>query len=196
MATTGSNFVEITTTTLSGSAVTTQPYLKSVGPKEASTIVEGSGGVVVDKLMVDLALTSAPVAGTPGNVPIHYAPYIGNFAKNGALLLSLSSTTAQDVDLTDTTANTPASYVGDTAFSTVNVLVLKNIGATALTIKPGASNASDIPKFTGTSPTLQIPAGSTHVIHSNAGVTVDSTHKVFTITPTSGGTLAISVGGA
>jgi hypothetical protein len=196
MPTTGVNFLEVTATTLSGAAVTTQPYLTKMGPKEASTLVEGSGGTILDVVGVDLSMLAAPTVGTPPGVPIHYGTKIGNFAKNGCVLQTLTTTTAQDVDLTDTTANTPAGNAGDTVFATVNVIVFRNLGATDLTVKPGGSNPSNAPKFTGTSPTLAIPAGSTVIWHSAAGVTIDGTHKVFTITPTSGGSLAICIGGA
>jgi hypothetical protein len=196
MATTGSNLVRVTTTTLKGATVTTAPYLLALGPKEAAQVQQGGGGTVLDRVTVDLSLLAAPAVGTPQQVPVNYGAHIGNFAKNGAILLTLSGTTAQDVDLTDLTANTPAGTVGDTAFATVSVLVFRNLGSAAATVKPGASNPADIPKFTGTTPTLQIPAGGTVIVHANTPVTIDATHKLFTITPAADGTVAISVGGA
>lgn len=195
MATTGSNFVEVTSTVLEGATVTTAPSALALMPGAAETVAQGSGGTVVDKVLVDLALTALPTAGSG----VHIRPggkALGNYAKNGMLLLSTSTTTAVDVDLTDLTLNTPAGYAGDTAFATVNVLVFRVIGTSDMTVKPGGSNPSNAPKFTGTTPTLALPGSSVVVWHSNAGVTIDSTHKVFTITPTAGGVIAISVGGA
>ncbi len=208
MATTGANFVNQSATVLSGSAVTTEPFLVAYGPKESSQIgmstqpVGGSGSLVassatvVDRVTFDPSLTTVPTVGDPHPVPVAYGTYVGAFAKNGSVLLVLTTTTAQSIDLTNTTTNSPQSTAGDTAFATANVLILNNTGAHDLTISPGASNPSRIPQFTGTTPTLTIPAGSFVAIHSAAGYTVDSTHKVFTITPTSGGTLAVTICGA
>lgn len=196
MATTGQNFVEVTTTTLSGATVTTQPFLVALGFKEAAEVEQGGKGVCVDRVVFDLSLPGAPPAGTPHQSPTVYGAYCGGYAKNGEVLLTLSGSTAQSIDLTNTAVNTPASSAGDTAFATVNCLILRNLGLVDLVLSPGASNPSNIPKLGGTSPTLTIPAGSCVVIHSLAGVTIDSTHKVFTITPTSGGSLAVGIGGA
>lgn len=196
MATTGSNFIEVATTTLKGSAVTTAPYIETMGPKEASAIETGSGGSAVDKVEVNLALTAVPTVGTPHLTNDYYGKVLGGYAKNGCILLSLSGTTAQSIDFTDLTVNTPAGTAGDTTFATVSCLVYRNLGTTDLTLAPGASNPANAPKFSGTTPTITIPAGSVFVWHSNAPVTIDSTHKVNTITPTAGGTLAVSVGGS
>jgi hypothetical protein len=210
MATTGQNFVRVTGSTpvLNGSAVATPPYLDAMGPKEAMSASEldqvagGSGAAVasaagvVDRVTFDLSLTALPTVGSPQPVPVAYGSYVGAFAKNGCQLMTLSGTTPESLDLTDLTANTPASYAGDTTFATANVIIFNNVGTHDLVISPGASNPASLPKMTGTSPTFTVAAGSVVAFHSAAGATVDSTHKIITVTPTAGGNLAISVGGA
>ena len=210
MATTGVNFVEVTgsTAVLNGSAVVTPPYLDDFGPKEAMSLSEldqvvgGSGAataskvIVVDKVTFDPSLVAIPNPGSPHVVPVTYGTFVGNFAKNGGVLLTLTGTTAQSVDLTNTTTNTPASYAGDTAFSNVNLIIFNNLGAVDLVVSPGASNPARLPEMTGTSPTITVPAGSFVVVHSTANLAVDSTHKVFTVTPTAGGSMAITVCGS
>jgi hypothetical protein len=193
---TGSNFVEVTATTLNGTAVTTAPYVDTYGPKEAMVTQQGNGGKCVDRVTYDLSLTQIPSAGTPPPVPENYGTIVGAFAKNACALLTLTGTTAITLDLTNVVAATGVVVAGDTSFATANVLILNNLGAVDLTISPGGSNPARIPQLGGTTPTLTIPAGSCIAIHSAAGYAVDSTHKTFTITPTAGGTLAVSVGGA
>jgi hypothetical protein len=194
MATTNSNFVRVTATVLEGAATTAGPTLLAMEPSSAEAIEQGSGGVVLDKVIVDLGLTSIPSAGSGRHVRTS-GKILGNYAKNGAALFVTSGTTGVTLDLTDLTSTTSAS-AGDTAFATVNVLVFRNLGTAVMTIAPGASNPSDAPGFAGTAPTLTIPAGSAVVWHAAAGVTVDATHKTIDITPTAGGSIAIAVGGA
>lgn len=150
----------------------------------------------MDRVTVDLSLTSTPVIGTPPAVPECYGTYIGSFAKNGGVLLSLSGSTPQSINFTNTTANSPASTAGDTVFSNLNVLVIQNLGTTDVVLSPGASNPNRLPTMTGTSPTILLPAGSTQVFHNAAGLAVDSTHNVLTFTPSSGGTISVSAGGS
>ncbi len=196
---TGSNFVQVaggTNGVLSGSAVTTGNFVQALNPNAALNAVNSaaSPGVPLDRVLFDLALTQVPVP--VGTTFSALGKAVGGYAKNGCSLITLTSTTAVDVDLTDLTANGSPKTAGDTGFATVNAIVLNNLGATDLTIKPGGSNPANFPKFTGTTPTLTIPAGSAICLQNAAGATVDSTHKIFTITPTSGGLLAVSIGGA
>jgi hypothetical protein len=148
----------------------------------------------VDKVIVDLGLTTVPAAGSGA----HIRPdglILGAYAKNGNALISLSGTTPVTISLADLTSNTTVS-AGDTVFATGNVIVFRNLTAGAVTIAPGASNPSNFPLFAGTTPTLTVPANSVVVVHSAAGVTIDSTHKTILITPAVTGTFSVSVGGA
>jgi hypothetical protein len=194
MATTNANFVEVTTAVLEGAAVTAAPSVIAMEPGAAEAIEQGSGGVLLDKLIIDLGLISIPTAGSGRHIRPS-GKILGNYAKNGAALFVTSGTTTKILTLADLTSASSAS-AGDTVFATVNALVFRNLGAADMTIAPGAANPSNAPKFTGTTPTLTIPAGSVVAWHSAAGVTIDGTHKTITITPTSGGNLSVCVGGA
>lgn len=210
MATTGVNFVNVTgsTAVLNGTTVSTPPFLDNYGPKEALSVSQptqpkgGSGSLiasdaaVVDRVTFDLSLTSAPITGTPPAVPDCYGIYVGNYAKNGSVLLTLSGSTAQTVDFQLTTTNTPASTSGDTAFATIYSLTLANLGTTDLVISPGSSDPSPMPHMGGTTPTFTLRAGSVHCFQSVAGETITSSACNLTVTPSSGGSLAMSIGGA
>jgi hypothetical protein len=208
MATTGSNFVEVTASTLSGTTVTTAPFLEAMGPKEAVTLSQptqplgGSGSipavsaVCVSKVSIDPSLTAIPAIGTPHVTPENYGVTLGAFALNGCQLMSLSGTTPETLDLTDLTANSPASYAGDTTFAKAYCIIFNNLGAGDVVVTTGATNPAGLPKFNGTSAGLTVPAGSVVVVHSKAAVTVDSTHKLIVCTPAATTTLAITVCGA
>lgn len=209
MATTNQNFVVNTGTAaiLVGSAVTTPPTLAAMGPKEAMAVSQSdqvvggvgaptaSNSVVVDRLTYDPSLTAVPAPGTPPPVPEIYGTTLGAYAKNGAVLLELSGTTAQTVSFENTTTNSPAATQGDTVFAALNVVRIKNLGTAAVTIEPGASNASPLPAFTGTSPTISLPAGSEILFHDNAGATVSNAANL-TITPAASTNVAVSISGA
>lgn len=210
MATTATNFVLVTGSkpVLNGTAVLTPPYLDTFNPKEAmavsqpTQVVGGSGtptaspSVVVDRVMFDPALTSSPVIGTPPPVPEQYGNYVGNYAKNGSVLLVLSGTTPQTVNLQNTTTNSPASSAGDTAFATGNVVIFNNVGTVDLVVSPGASNPSPIPKMGGTSPTITVGAGSIVAYQYANGQTISSSACNITVTPTAGGEMAITIMGS
>lgn len=112
------------------------------------------------------------------------------YAKNGAIRLALTGTTPKTIDLTDLTANAQ-SYAGDTAFAKFALLVLFNDGAAAVTFASGASNGASV----GLSGTLTVAPGDMKVLPWGTAVTVDGTHKTIDITPTSGGSFVLSVGG-
>ena len=200
---TGANFVKVVNTTTSGGGVlngtavvpASTNFVKALNPTAAQAAVNNGPtqtGIAIDKVTVDLSLTAAPTVGTGLGT---FGSFLGGYAKNGAVEIVLTGTTPVDVDLTDLTVGGTQKAAGDTTFSSVSCLVFKNQGA-AVTIKPGGSNPADLPKLGGTSPTLGLKANAVHVISDPAGTTVDSTHKIVTITPTSGGSVLIAVGGA
>lgn len=208
MATTGSNILLVTASTLEGTTYTTQPYISLADPKEAMTQslptqpIGGSGSLVAskaavqDRVVFDHGLTAIPAAGTPLPNPDASGTYIGAFAKNGGILLSLSGTTPQTIDLTDLTANTPAGTIGDTAFSKINSIVFNNSGAGAVVVTTGATTPAGLPAFNATSSGVTAAAGSCFADYSKAGVTVDSTHKLIVVTPAATTTLVVSIGGS
>jgi len=210
MATTGTNFVYVTGSNpvLNGSTVQTPPFLDTYGPKEAMVVsaldqVAGGSGAatnttntVIDRLTYDPSVTVSPSVGTPPQVPEAYGTYLGAYAKNGAVYLALSGTTAQTLDLNLTSTGPPASYVGDTVFATVNVLRVKNLGTAAVTIAPGSSNASPIPELGGTTPTLTLDAGSEVLFHSAAGQTITSSACNVKFTPAATTNICVTISGS
>lgn len=174
MATTGSNFVQLTVAQLVGTTVQAANSVQPFNPDNATEIVRGGNGVLLDKL------SNLGKAG---------------FAKNAGLLLTLTSTTAITIDMTNIATATGVVVAGDTSFAKWNSIELNNLGSVDLTLSPGASNGNAM-LLGGTTPTLTIPAGSSIPLASAAGITVDGTHKTFTITPTSGGSLGITIGGS
>lgn len=210
MATTGTNFVYTTGSNpvLIGSAVTTLPALGAFGPKEAMAVSQvdqvaggvgapaASNSVVVDRLTFDPSLTVIPYPGTPYPVPENYGTNLGNYAKNGCVLLELSGTTAQTINLTNTTTNSPAATAGDTVFATGYAIRVKNLGTAAVSISPGSSDPSPIPAMTGTSPTYTLPAGSDVLFTNAAGATITSSYCNITFTPAATTNIAVTIGGA
>ena len=180
MATTGANLVQYTNAGLHGATVGAAAALGTMHPTAAKQLTLAGSVTRLDVAHVDLANTAA-VTGQ-----------IGNFAKNGGSYTTLSGTTPVTLSLADLTSNSTSS-TGDTAFATWNVIVLK-VGSADVTFAPGASNPLTI--MSGTSPTITLFANSTYVFHNPAGGTVDSTHKTILITPTSGGSISLAVGGA
>lgn len=190
MATTGVDFVlqSKVATQVKGATTKAAPYAIAVDPYNARTIagrVPGGAGT---------GLVGPTGLANNGDFLIDGFAFQG-FAKNGGYHKTTSGTTSVTIDLTDLTSGATSSD-GDTTFATVNKITLYNCGAADMTIAPGGSNPSNIPKFTGTTPTIALPAGSQVTIVSGAGVTVDSTHKTILVTPTSGGDLMVAVGGA
>lgn len=139
----------------------------------ARNIVANAAGVIVDTVTIDMSAD--------------------NYAKHGGVYLTLSGTTPVTIDLTALGSNTV--YAGDTSFATWNQIVFYNNGAQDLTVAPAGSNGARL-QLNGTSPTITVAAGSYVTLQSVAGLAVDSTHKGITVTPTSGGTIAICVAGA
>jgi hypothetical protein len=205
VATTGSNFIQVNGSTglLVGSTVTTPPFVAAMNPVGAMNEINVAvtPAIPLDRFMVDLAMTSIPPPNGTSILPI--GQFAGAYALNGCGYMTLATTVAGNIDLTDLTLAADARYktAGDTTFAKIGCLVLFNFSATALVLSPGASNPASFPVFTGTTPTLSIPAAVTGVpgvlvMRSPTLVTVDSTHKILTVTPTAGGTLSFAVGGA
>lgn len=207
MATTGVNFVEIVSAAnaiLSGSAVIATPFVAGLNPVQALECINATpsnpaitpeNAVPLDKAIFDLSLTSIPPA--VGTVFPTFGKYVGGFAKNGCALIVLSGTTAVTIDLTNLAAFTGVtSQAGDTSLSNIGAVVFNNLGTVDLTIAPGGSNPARFPTFTGTTPTLDCPAGGLVCVYAQTQLAVDSTHKTITITPTSGGVLAFAYGGS
>jgi len=117
------------------------------------------------------------------------------YAKNAGVYLSLTGTTAITVSLLALAAATGVTVAGDTSFATVNQLVFLNTGAVDLVVSPGASNGFGV-QLGCTSPTLTVAAGSSVTIQSVAGLATSSGAKNITVTPTSGGSMGLCVGGA
>ena len=207
----GVNFVVVTgaanSALLFGTAVTNTPFLAAVQPTAALDMLNATpvnpalpayNGICVDKVGVDLSLTGIPVAGASTPNPTAFGNYIGNFAKNGSILLGLNGTNAVTIDLTNTnsTANT-ISFAGDLTFANANVIVFNNMGNNAVTVAPGAANAANLPKFTGTTPTISVPAGSIMVVHqAGNGAAVTAAAKNILITPAASGNFAVAIGGS
>jgi hypothetical protein len=174
MATTGVNIVKYLVASLIGTTVKAINALSTMNPLNAKQL-ELSGQLTrLDVVSIDLSASS--------------------YAKNGGCSLALTGTTAVDLNLQDLTSNTDFS-AGDTTYSTANQFIFKNNGAADVTIKTGAANGFNF-GLAGTTPTLTVPANSSVTIQSAAGLTVDSTHKIITVTPTSGGSFSMCVGGA
>lgn len=205
MATTGSNFIQVNGSTglLVGSTVTTPPFVAAMNPVGAMNEINvaTTPAIALDRFMVDLAMTTVPPPNGTSILPI--GQFAGGYALNGCGYMTLATTVTGDIDLTDLTLAADARYktAGDTTFAKIGCLVLMNWSATVLTVKPGASNPASFPVFAGTTPTITIAAAvagvpGVMVFRSPTLVTVDSTHKILTVTPTAGGTLSFAVGGA
>lgn len=178
---TGVNFVLIpTATVLEGSATVAGPSILALASDQANEVVAGGGGTMIDKD------STSGVGGLAG----------AGFAKNNAISLTLTGTTAITFSLIALAAATGLVIgPGDTVFAAWSRLRFKNIGTTDLKISPGASNGNAL-GLGGTSPTITVPAGSSHELNNAAGNTVDSSHTNVTVTPTSGGSLVVSIGGS
>lgn len=175
MATTNVGFITKKNATLTGSTVGAAGDVAPMDGVCATQIGTEGYGTRLDKQSFDLA--------TAG------------YAKNAGVLLTLTGTTAITINAAALAAATGVQIAGDTAFATVNQIILYNTGAVDLIVAPAGSNPFPFP-LNGTTPTYTVPAGSRLVIESVAGLTVDGTHKSITVTPTAGGTLGICLGGA
>lgn len=196
MATTAVGFIlNNNQAALDGATVTAIPYANQMEGKAASLLAgRGPGGTSYTKnsasatnkiIRLDAMVTDAAVLG---------------YAKNGVFHVTTTGTTAVNIDLTNLATNA-TSTSGDTTFATYNMLIFYNlsgldgVAAADMTVAPGASNG--VSKFlSGTTPTLTLGSSSRVAFEYTAGVTVDSTHKIITVTPTAGGNFAVVVCGA
>jgi hypothetical protein len=175
MSTTLSGFVVTKDPALIGAAVLAAPQVIALSDAAARQMNLDGGATRIDDQVFNLAKAG--------------------FAKNAGVGLTLTGTTAITISLAALAAATGVVIAGDTAFATWNQLIFVNTGAVDLVLSPGASNPLGL-QLTGTTPALTVAAGSRVVLETVAGITVDSTHKNLTVTPTAGGTLNIGIGGA
>ena len=191
MATTNVDFVLITKTGsyASGAAVKAAPFVVAV---EANAARNLTGRVPGGAATGILGTSGLPNNGTG----IHIGGFSDQgFALNGAYHATTSGTTAVNVDLTNL-ATGATSNAGDATFAKVSKVRVQNCGSADMTVSPGASNPAPIPKMAGTTPTLTVAAGAYADFFLDTAGTVDSTHKIITVTPTSGGDVVVAVGGA
>jgi hypothetical protein len=183
---------------LVGTTVETPPFIAVLSPAAAAQRVVNADGLAtpLDRIVFDLALSQVPPA--LGTVFETFGKYVGGFAKNGCGLMTLVGTTPVNIDLTDLTLAASASIIsaGDTSFTNVSALIFNNIGTADLIVTLGSSNPSRFPALSGTTPGFTVAAGGCVPWFSPVGGAVDSTHKILTVTPTSGGQLAFAVGGS
>lgn len=204
---TGSNFVYTANAgnpLLVGSTVVSTPVLAALSPVQALEAVNSKPsnpalpsypGVCVDRITVDLSLTSAQVPLQVGQTQVAMGTYLGGYAKEGSVLLELSGTTAQSVDFLLTTTGPPAATAGDTVLATWNTITVINLGTANVVISPAATNPLRT-EIGGTSPTFTLAPGDVFVMNSAAGQAVDSTHNSLTFTPAASTNVAVSFGGA
>ncbi len=92
-----------------------------------------------------------------------------------------------------------SAQAGDTSLATINALKIKNASSSfsTITVTEGASNPLRMPLIlAGTTPSIALLVNDILMEFSNAGETVDSTHKTLTFTPTAGGAILLAYGGA
>lgn len=175
MPTTNVGFLKVNNAVLIGSAVAAAGAVEALNGVSASQIAAAGYGTRLDAQAFDLS--------------------VAGYAKNAAVAFTLTGTTGITIDLTALAAATGVVVAGDTVFASFNQLILVNTGAADLIVAPGGSNPARLP-LNGTTPTYTVPAGSRLVIESAAGLAVDSTHKTILVTPATGGSLGLCVGGA
>jgi hypothetical protein len=212
MPTQGSNFVLLSTggAFLSGSTIISPPCVLVLGPNQAmescnaapptgsgvSTNFANNSGTSIDRVICDLALTS--ISPNSANL-LNFGTLIGGYGKNGALCITFTGTTAVTIDVTAlaTAVGVTSFQGGDSVFANINCIVLKNTSATSvITIAPGGSNPLLFPVFGGTTPTLAVGPGGTHVLSDPVGAAVSSSHRTLLLTPSAGGSLLLAFGGA
>lgn len=214
MATTGQNFVLTggTGTYLSGATVVTAPFvlgLNGVAAQDAVNAAPPSGSGVasgftnnsatsIDRTIMDLAMLTVP-PGIGTNL-LSFGDFIGGYAKNGALYVTFTGTTAVNVDFTalSTAIGVTSSQAGDTTLASIGAFKFKNVSSVASNIAMilGASNPSRMPPMTGTGPTVTLLPGDIFIYQAAVPLVVDSTHKILTFTPTAAGAMLLSYGGA
>jgi hypothetical protein len=151
---------------------------------------------------VDSNVRNAFVAngkGVSGDGPLTYDMSQTAYAKTAVIFVTLTGSTPITINLNDLAAATGVQCVGAIGANSLanywNLLMLQNIGTATLVITPGASDPANLP-WTGTSAEYTMAAGDQAVWMSSAGQVVSSSACNITITPTSGGQLAIAVGGS
>ncbi len=171
------SFVYVTKALLFGSGVIAADTLESVADSSTRQAFVASGaGDAVDTL---------------GTVDIAAAGY----AKTAGVVVNLTGSTPITINLSSLAAATGVQVAGASSFAKWNGIIFQNVGSTALVVSPSSSDALSTP-LGGTSPTYTLNAGDDAYWNSSSGTSVSSTTGDITITPTSGGTLFIGIGGS
>jgi hypothetical protein len=191
MSTTGVNFVYQTgpgSNVVQGSNVVSLPAIFPVQAESGKALAYlPANATIIDKVSFDF---SRILSVTPGG-----GTQVGNFAKNGCVVLTLTGTTPITVNLTALAAATGvivanADGTAASPFATVFAAVFTNLGTADVTIAPGSSNPAPFP-------TSQLcKAGGVVAISSPAGYTISGSANTITVTPTAGGLIGIAIGGA
>jgi hypothetical protein len=196
MGFTGCNFVvnpAVVGNIFSGSATVGLPAILPLNPIPAGDLDAVTGWTIVDRVLWDLALLASV---TPGPEIPPPTIQIGGFPRNGAVLLNLGGTTAVNLDLTSTSTSAGVSATGgDVLYANWNSIVLVNLGIYDVTVGPGASNGARLLGITSGAP-LTLRGGGVMCLNSPAGEAIDSTHRILTIAPATGGLVAVSIGGS
>lgn len=116
-------------------------------------------------------------------------PGLGRYAVAAQARLVLSGTTTRTLDIGNLAA--ADAHAGDTTFATVSQIQLANDGTQPLSILTGGTNPLDIP-FTS----LALAAGDHVVLRFASPRPVDPSHKTIDVTPTTGGSIVITLEGA
>jgi hypothetical protein len=180
--------------------VSAQDFCNAAGPGgsgvQSSTNVSATS---LDRVIFDFAMKGLSLG--IGSQILSFGKFIGGFNKNGALYVTFTGTTPVNIDLTAlaTAIGVTSSQAGDTSLATFNCLIMQNLSASisTLTVSPGASNPAPLPNaLGGTTPTIALALGAVHCEYDAAGKTIDSTHRIITVTPSAGGALGFAYGGS
>ena len=118
------------------------------------------------------------------------------YTSNAGILLTLTGTTAQTIDVTNITGSSlTGSYAGTNTFtSKVNEIILQNIGTANVTMAAGSSNGLGFGNATTNA--LTIYAGATvSIMAGTGGFAVATGTKNLTFTPAATTNLLVYLGG-
>jgi hypothetical protein len=172
----GQSFLQVTSANqLIGGQVHAAGDLVPCDPTVRDQHVAAGVGVALDKAAADVA--------TAGH------------AKTACALLTFTGATPITLDLSNLAAATGVQVAGANAFSAWNRILFNNLGNQPIAVSPGGTNPLRT-KLGGTSPVHTLQPGDLDHWYASAGLAVDATHKTITFTPTSGGQLAVAIGGS
>lgn len=173
--------LEITATNqLFGSTVQASGNVQSCNSQIRDAYVAAGAGNALDQFCLDLSGEAGTYAATTPPTTV------------GGGTVVTTGTTAVTISLMAFTNFTQSG--GSTLTTTWNQLIFKNLSSHDMTIQPGSSNGANMLGIPNGTP-LTVRANSQVVLVSAAGETVSSSHTNITITPTSGGTMAVAFGG-